>query len=143
MAILTRLGFENLARRIMETGGLTPDMEKDVKRLKDDFDEREGILKKYGKTDYDGEEYEWKESEPVPSNRDTTVIADAGINAVDYEKEYKALRQRYIDAFLGVRRNENEKDILENQIEDTIEDSGDKSIDELLYGADDSEKEES
>lgn len=45
MAILTRSGMEKILRRIMDSGGMTEDMERDVERLKDDFDEREGILK--------------------------------------------------------------------------------------------------
>ena len=55
MAILTRSGMEKILRRIMESGGMTEDMEQDIERLKDDFDEREGILKRYGET-YDGED---------------------------------------------------------------------------------------
>lgn len=47
--------MEKILRRIMESGGMTEDMERDVERLKDDFDEREGILKRYGET-YDGED---------------------------------------------------------------------------------------
>lgn len=41
MAILTKRGMDKILRRIMETGGLTEDMEKDIDRLRSDFDERE------------------------------------------------------------------------------------------------------
>ena len=41
MAILTKRGMDKILRRIMETGGLTEDMEKDIDRLSSDFDERE------------------------------------------------------------------------------------------------------
>lgn len=148
MALLTRFGFEKLARRIMESGGLTEQMESDVRRLKDDFDERECILRKYGET-YDGEdqdEYEWKEIDSRLAREDdpdTTVMDDTSVNAKDWEKEYKLLQQRYLDAFWGREvKNDNETDIMENQIEDTIEDSQPKSLDELLYGAHDAQREE-
>lgn len=148
MAILTRSGFEKLARRIMETGGMTEQMEVDVKRLKDDFDEREGLLRKYGET-YDGEdrdEYEWaeREQELKYDPQDTTVLAETSVNAIDYEKEYKQLRQRYLDRFFGKEPlpNDTYENIMENQVEDTIGDSGEKSIDDLLYGSKDSESEE-
>lgn len=146
MAILTRFGFEKLARRIMETGGLTDQMEADIKRLKDDFDEREGLLRKYGET-YDGEdreEYEWKEdSRRLERDSDTTVLDDVSVNAQYWEREYKSLRQRYLDRFFGRNvKNDDFEDIMENQTEDTIGDSGEKTIDELLYGSRDVQREE-
>ena len=55
MAILTKTGMDKILRRIMETGGLTEDMERDIDRLRSDFDEREGMLRRYGET-YDGED---------------------------------------------------------------------------------------
>ena len=62
MAILTKTGIDKILRRIMETGSLTEDMERDIDRIRSDFDEREGMLRRYGET-YDGEdkdEYEWR-----------------------------------------------------------------------------------
>ena len=147
MAILTRYGFEKLARRIMESGGMTEQMENDVRRLKDDFDEREGLLRKYGET-YDGEdreEYEWKESSQLArvSDPDTSVLDDVSVPAKDWEAEYKSLRQRYLDRFFGKDvKNDDFEDIMENQVEDTIGDYGEKSIDSLLYGAHDPQREE-
>ena len=69
MAILTKTGMNKILRRIMETGGLTPDMEEDIQRLRDDFDERESILKKYGET-YDGEEADEYEYTPKEEEKD-------------------------------------------------------------------------
>lgn len=43
-----------LMGRIFETGGLTEDMEKDLKALKDELDERDGMLRHYGES-ADGE----------------------------------------------------------------------------------------
>ena len=59
--MLTKKGVESILGRIMETGGFTDDMEKDVKRLKDELDEREGVLREYGEEwDGEAEEYDWK-----------------------------------------------------------------------------------
>ena len=44
-----------ILKRIMETGGVTDAMEKDIQDLRDEFNEREGILKRYGET-YDRED---------------------------------------------------------------------------------------
>lgn len=50
----TRAAYEELLTRLMNSGELTPDMEEDFSRLKDELDEREGMLARYGET-YDGE----------------------------------------------------------------------------------------
>ncbi|WP_460601800.1 hypothetical protein, partial [Escherichia coli] len=50
-------------------------MEKDIQRLRDEFDEREGVLKRYGET-YEGEdqdEYDWEESRRVRDDNDDDV----------------------------------------------------------------------
>lgn len=97
MAILTRSGMEKILRRIMDSGGMTEAMERDVERLKDDFDEREGILKRYGET-YDGEdqdEYEY-------SGRDDINIYTPREEEKDWKKEYNDLKARYMDRFSGL-----------------------------------------
>lgn len=63
--MLTKRGYYNILDNIFQTGGLSEAMEEDLKKLKDDYEEREGMLKKYGEV-YDGddkEEYEYKEFE--------------------------------------------------------------------------------
>lgn len=87
MPLLTRRATDNLLRRIYETGGMTESMEADINRLRADFDEREGILRRYGEVSdaEDTDEYEYKEFE----REDTR----------DYKAEYDALKQRYIDRF--------------------------------------------
>lgn len=79
--MLTKRGYDEILSRIMETGGMTEDMEKDVSRLRAELDEREGILNRYGEK-YDGEdtEYEWKER-PAPN----------------YAEQLDALQGRYDD----------------------------------------------
>ena len=114
MAILTRSGMEKILRRIMESGGMTEDMERDVERLKDDFDEREGILKRYGET-YDGEdrdEYDYSE-------RDDINIYTPKEEEKDWKQEYDNLKERYMDRFFGTS---DVKDEFDNTMEDTKED---------------------
>lgn len=99
--MLTKSGVNKLLRRIMETGGLTPDMEEDIKRLKDELDEREGVLRKYGEW-YDGEdkdEFEYAEK-----------ASDHATSDADWERRYRELKERYIDRFFGGTPEEEERD---------------------------------
>lgn len=127
MAILTRSGMEKILRRIMESGGMTEDMERDVERLKDDFDEREGILKRYGET-YDGEdqdEYEY-------SGRDDVNIYTPR-EEKDWKKEYDDLKARYMVRFFGTSEvKEDFNDTIEETEEDVKRDGEVQSFDELL-----------
>lgn len=128
MAILTRSGMEKILRHIMESGGMTEDMERDVERLKDDFDEREGILKRYGET-YDGEdqdEYEYSE-------RDDVNIYTPREEEKDWKKEYDDLKARYMDRFFGTSEVKDEfDDTMEDTKEDVKRDGTVQSFDELL-----------
>lgn len=134
--MLTRHGAHGLMRRIWETGGLTPDMEEDIKRLKDDFDEREGILKKYGEV-YDGEDkddYDYVE-------RPTEVGTDASEWETKYNalsEDYGKLKQRYLDRFFGGSDvKEDFEDAVADQQEDTIRDGKPQTFAELLGTAND------
>lgn len=128
MAILTRSGMEKILRRIMESGGMTEDMEQDIERLKDDFDEREGILKRYGET-YDGEdqdEYEY-------SGRDDINIYTPREEEKDWKKEYDDLKARYMDRFFGTSEVEEDfNDTIEETEEDVKRDGEVQTFDELL-----------
>lgn len=128
MAILTRSGMEKILRRIMESGGMTEDMERDVERLKDDFDEREGILKRYGET-YDGEdrdEYDYSE-------RDDTNVYTTKEEEKDWKQEYDNLKERYMNRFFGTSDVKDEfDDTMENTKEDVKRDGTVQSFDELL-----------
>ena len=68
-----------IIERIADSGGLDDDMLSDLKKLKDELDEREGMLKKYGET-YDGEDW-----------RDRATRA---------ERERDEIRRKYRDRFL-------------------------------------------
>lgn len=128
MAILTRSGMEKILRRIMESGGMTEDMERDVERLKDDFDEREGILKRYGET-YDGEdrdEYDYSE-------RDGINVYTPKEEEKDWKQEYDNLKERYMNRFFGTSDVKDEfDDTMEDTKEDVKRDGTVQSFDELL-----------
>lgn len=131
MAILTKTGMNKILRRIMETGSLTPDMEEDIQRLRDDFDEREGILKKYGET-YDGEdmdEYEY-------TGRDTDEIytpKEEEKDAIDWRTKYEEMKARYLDRFFGgVDNDKNFEETMDETREDVERDGEPQTFDELL-----------
>lgn len=127
MAILTKTGMDKILRRIMETGSLTEDMERDIDRLRSDFDEREGMLRRYGET-YDGEdmdEYEWR-------GRDDESREEAK-DYEDWRGRYEEMRQRYLDRFFGGRdEGEEYREIMRETEEDVRRDGEPQTFDELL-----------
>lgn len=104
----TRRAYEELLSRLMASGELTPDMEEDFRQLKDELDEREGMLARYGET-YDGEnkEYDWKP-------REEEVVDTPKENVVDWKAKYDEMKQRYIDRFMGRVKEENLRDLKED-----------------------------
>lgn len=140
----TRLAYEELLTRLMNSGELTPDMEADFSRLKDELDEREGMLARYGET-YDGEnkEYEWfaREVETdgttdgsdavVQDDKEDDVIDTPEENVIDWEAKYKDLKERYIDRFMGRIKEENLED-MRNDLESGRDDGG-EGINEVTY----------
>lgn len=131
MAILTRSGMTKILRRIMESGGMTDDMEEDVRRLQDDFDEREGILRKYGET-YDGEdrdEYEFSERDGTSNYtpREEDKLAD------DWRIKYEEMKKRYLDRFFGTDEIEDDYfETMRKTREDVKRDGEPQTFDELL-----------
>lgn len=131
MAILTKTGLNKILRRIMETGGMTPDMEEDIQRLRDDFDEREGVLRKYGET-YDGEdmdEYEFAERDtanvftPKEEEKDTDA----------WRRKYDEMKARYLDRFFGGVEGDKNFEETMNETRDDVERDGEpQTFDELL-----------
>lgn len=135
MAILTRTGMNKILRRIMETGGLTPDMEDDIQRLRDDFDEREGILKKYGET-YDGEdidEYEYTGRDP----QEIYTPKEEEKDAKEWHTKYEEMKARYLDRFFGGVENKDFKETMEETREDVERDGEPQTFDELLERVED------
>lgn len=136
MAILTKTGMNKILRRIMETGGLTSDMEEDIQRLRDDFDEREGILKKYGET-YDGEdsdEYEY-------TGRDTDEFytpKEEEKDAKEWRAKYEEMKARYLDRFFGGVDNDKNFEKTMNETREDVERDGEpQTFDELLERVED------
>lgn len=153
MALFTKKGYDNILQRIWETGGMTPDMEEDIHRLRDEFDEREGILKEYGE-EYDGEDetYEFRrrneESTISDSGSDITDIIDTENtvsttddrveidNRPDWESRYRKLEQRYKDTFFGrIQPDDDFSEIMVDQVDNAVAESAPRSFNELLYSA--------
>lgn len=121
--MLTKKGIQKILRRIMETGGMTEDMENDIKRLQDELDEREGLLKKYGKSEYerdDLDEYDFEE-----------IKHEDGYDTEEIKKwrdKYNDLREKYLDRFFGKEHEE----IMRETREDIRLDDEPQTFDELL-----------
>lgn len=140
----TRAAYEELLTRLMNSGELTPDMEEDFRRLKDELDEREGMLARYGET-YDGEnkEYEWVarkvetdgtkdgSDDVVQDDKENDVIDTPEENVIDWEAKYRDLKERYIDRFMGRIKEENLDD-MRNDLERGRDDGG-EGINEVTY----------
>lgn len=128
MALLTKTGIKNLLNRLWETGGLSADMEVDIKRLQDDFDEREGMLRKYGEV-YDGEDKEEYEFVEKPSETE------------DWKGKYEEMKSRYVNRFFNGEETRKDGDsddfktVMEGEEEDIREDGKTKSFDDLLYAS--------
>lgn len=126
MALLTKTGIKNLLNRLWETGGLSGDMEADIKRLQDDFDEREGMLRKYGEV-YDGEDREEYEFVEKPSETE------------DWKGKYEEMKSRYVNRFFNGEETRKDGDsddfktVMDGEEEDVREDGETKSFDDLLY----------
>lgn len=125
MALLTKRGIDKILDRIWETGGMTPDMEEDIKRLRDEYDERKGILDKYGE-EYDGEEdeYEFKE-------RERTEYDDTEEKM--WRDRYEEMKRRYKERFFGTDKMETDyKGIIDDTEEDVKRDGRPQTFEELL-----------
>ena len=136
--LLTKTGMDKILRRIMESDGLTEDMEKDVQKLRDEFDEREGVLRKYGKV-YDGEdmdEYDWEESREIRNDNDddVEVFTPCEEEKIEYWKgRYEEMRKKYIDRFFGgddIRRDFEET--MDETEDDVRRDGEPQTFEELL-----------
>lgn len=100
--------MNKILRRIMETGGMTEAMEKDIERLKDDFDEREGILRRYGET-YDGEDRDDYEFSERRREDDAINVYTPREEEKDWRQMYDDMRERYLNRFFGGRDFEDDR----------------------------------
>lgn len=81
---LTRDEYVELLKHISETGGDTDDMLEALKRLQDDFDEREGMLRELG------------ESRDKETYTNDDVFDKDGVK---WSEKYDDMRRRYRDRF--------------------------------------------
>lgn len=119
----SRASIDEILRRIFETGGLTEDMERDVDALRSEYDEREGLLKKYGEF-RDGEdgntEYVELTSDELPAESrerpETESLDNFGMihEQVDWQARYNELKTRYTDRFFGNDSGSSTVDIFPN-----------------------------
>lgn len=118
--MLTPLGMEELMKEILSTGGMTEDMESLVKRLQDDFNERQVIIEKYGEA-YDGEarEYDFVEK------------------ANEWEGRYRELEKRYRDKFFANSGTRNIDTRDTTILDETANEDTDVPLDDLLYRRED------
>lgn len=128
MALLTATGMNKILRRIMETEGITSEMEEDIERLKNDFEEREDILKKYGEV-YIGEdkdEYEF-------TGRETDSDYTPNEKEKEWRTKYEEMKQRYLDRFFSGANDSGEfKEIMIVTKKDVERDGEPQTFDELL-----------
>lgn len=140
--MLTRNGAMKLIEKLWRSGGLTEDMEADVQKLKDDFDEREGMLRKFGEV-YDGEDKD--EYDYVPKE---VHVEDNTEDGIDWKSKFEEMENRYVSRFFGrptdAEDGEDFKSAMEGEKDDIKIDGGPQTWDELLTSSseDDNKKED-
>jgi hypothetical protein len=125
MALLTKTGMNKILRRIMESGEMTEEMERDISRIQTDFDERTGYLSGFGEVQ-DGDdidEYNFAVRETAPPEN----------GGEDWKEKYTDMRKKYMDRFFGNAQTETEtEEIVLEQEEDIKRDGEPQTFDELL-----------
>lgn len=129
---LTKAEHEELLRRIAESGGDTANMLDLMQKLRDDYDEREGMLRKYGET-YDGENRDRREDRDRDrrEDRDRDEIEDRRErrdrdrgDEIDWKERYAELDKRYRERFFSTPTEvirENTEDIKRDGEKQTFE----------------------
>lgn len=121
---LTKSGFNNILKRLMASGDLSEELENDITSLRNDFDEKDLYLKKFG-TVYEGEDidnYDYIENEIVASPDES-----------GYKQKYEDMKQRYLDRFFGtVPQDETVESIMQEQTEDVEHDGTEQTFDDLF-----------
>lgn len=113
--MLSKDEHENLLKAIADSGGDTANMLDLMQKLRDDYDEREGMLAKYGET-RDGEDAEGKDEERTE-----------GETKVDWRAKYDDLEKRYKERFFTTR-----EEVKEEQTEDIKEDGKEYEYEKLF-----------
>lgn len=128
---LTKKEHEDLLREIAETGGDTANMLELMQKLRDDFDEREGELRRYGEErDKERPEGAEKEDERIRRESREDDKEDRGERRDPLSKdvvsraEYDELKRKYIDRFFSAPeevKKETEKDVKRDGENQTFE----------------------
>lgn len=134
--MLDKESYYNLLKEIADTGGPSDAMMELLQKLRDDFDEREGMLRRYGETSDsespatpEAEERIREESEQ--DNEEDGGLRRDPIQAAEPEMvpktEYDELRRKYIERFFM-------PPAAVPQDEHAVQDEGDgvKTFDELF-----------
>ena len=121
---MTREEVDTIVKRIAETGGFTDEMMEDVKKLKDELDEREGLLASYS----EGMKEDWK-----------SKFEEADRVRADFERKYLDMRDRYVNRFFNgsdepVQNVSRETMVTEDE---EIEDESDYRLDDMFKGDED------
>lgn len=101
----TREEYENLLKEIANSGGDTPAMMELLQKLRDDYDEREGLLKRYGEErDNRAPEGSEEERDKIRKESEEDNIEDKGERRIAYDdyvprEDYEELRKKYIERF--------------------------------------------
>lgn len=131
---MTKEEHENLLREIAETGGDTANMLELMQKLRDDFDEREGMLRKYGEErDKEVPEGAEEEDDRIREESSEDNVEDGGerrdplpedmVPRADYEE----LRRKYIERFFS-----SPEEVKEDQEEDVKRDGEEQSFESLF-----------
>lgn len=113
----TDVWVQRVLGEILETGGFTPEMEEKIKLLKDELDERKGMLSKYGEW-YDGEDKDDFDFIEIPRED-------------EYKSKYEDIVEKYKKRFFG-GEVEDKEEIMKEQIEDVKKDDEEKTINDLF-----------
>ena len=111
---MVRDEYENLLKEIAETGGPTDKMMELLQKLRDDFDDREGELRRRGEeADKEnpatpGEEEKLREESEVDNKEDGGLRRDPMEGYVK-QSDYDDLKRRYIERFFGGRGGDDEE----------------------------------
>lgn len=117
--MLTRKGWRSIIERISERNNFDEETINDLESLKNDFEEKESVLRKYGNEyDEDIDEYTFTEKTVLDSTE-------------DYKAKYEDIKKKYLDRFFGGETKEVER-VEKNVEEDVKKDGEEKSFDELF-----------
>lgn len=128
---LTKKEHEDLLREIAETGGDTANMLELMQKLRNDFDEREGELRRYREErDKKPPEGAEKEDERIRRESREDDKEDRGERRDPLSKdvvsraEYDELKRKYIDRFFSIPeevKRDTEKDVKRDGEKQTFE----------------------